>query len=144
MNTAILTRLTNQTRPIADLFNFYAFCPIWLKFGMWTTIWQKNNKEWVWDSYGFFFIDYRYPNHCSSHWWWWRQRQSRQREQRPSSISTGLYNFFHMARAAFTGTFLYFVNTKVQQYKRKEDMLPIFKTIRQWQKPYLGPAHMWP
>ena len=44
MNTAIfwLTGPTNQSRPIANLFNFYVFCPIWMKFGMWTTIWQKT------------------------------------------------------------------------------------------------------
>ena len=57
----------------------------------------KNNIEWVWDSYGYSFIYYHYPNHCPSHWW------SRQRERRPSSSSTGPYDFFPTARAAFTG-----------------------------------------
>ena len=34
-----------------------------MKFGMWTTIRQKNNIEGVWDSYGFCLIDYHYSNH---------------------------------------------------------------------------------
>ena len=28
---------TNQSRPIANLFNFYVFSTIWMKFSMWTT-----------------------------------------------------------------------------------------------------------
>ena len=27
---------TNQSRPIADLVNFYVFCTIWIEFSMWT------------------------------------------------------------------------------------------------------------
>ena len=44
MNTAIfwLTGPTNGSQLIADLFNFYIFCPIWVKFGMWTTKGQKT------------------------------------------------------------------------------------------------------
>ena len=44
MYTAIfwLTGPTNRSQPIANLFNFYIFCPIWTKFGMWTTIGQKT------------------------------------------------------------------------------------------------------
>ena len=103
MYTAIfwLTGPTNQSWSIANHFNFYVFCPIWMKFGM-TTIRQKNNIEWVWDSCGFFSIDCHYSNHCPRHWWWWHQRQLWQREQSPSSSSTGLW-FFPTARAPFTG-----------------------------------------
>ena len=103
MNTTIfwLTGPTNQSRPIANFFNFYIFCLIWMKFGMWTTIRKKNNIEWVWDSYGYFLID---PNRCPSQRWWWHQRQSRQREQWPSSSSTGLYNFFPKREPPFVVT----------------------------------------
>ena len=47
MYTAIfwLTGPTNQSQPIANLFNFYIFCPIWIKFGMWTTIGQKTTYD---------------------------------------------------------------------------------------------------
>ena len=65
---------------------------------MWRTIRQKATKN------GFdYLLDYHYANHCLSNWWWWRQRQSRQRDRRPTSSSTGLYDFFPKARAAFTG-----------------------------------------
>ena len=44
MNTAIFwpTGPTNQRQPMANLVNFYVFCPIWMKFGMWTIIGQKT------------------------------------------------------------------------------------------------------
>jgi len=28
------TSPTNQNRPIVTIFNFYIFCPIWMKFGL--------------------------------------------------------------------------------------------------------------
>ncbi len=47
MNTAILlpTGLTNQRQLMANLVNFYVFCPIWMKFGMWTPIKQKTTLD---------------------------------------------------------------------------------------------------
>ena len=47
MNKAIfwLTGPTNQSRPITNLFNFYVFCPIWMKFGKWTTFWLKTTQD---------------------------------------------------------------------------------------------------
>ena len=44
------TRPTNQHRPIAKIFSFCVFYPIWMKFGMGA----KNNIEWVWNGYGHF------------------------------------------------------------------------------------------
>ena len=36
------TSPTNQNRPIAKIFNFCVFCPIWMKFGMGANIGQKR------------------------------------------------------------------------------------------------------
>ncbi len=64
-------------------------------------------------------MDYHYSSYFPRHWWWWRQRQSRQREQRPSISSTGLYHFIPPARSSFKKHvigFLHFMSQKTLRY----------------------------
>ena len=87
MTTAIfwLTGPTNQSRPIANLLTSMFL----VRFG-WNLVLGKKQ--------------HRMSLKTTAHWWWWRHRRSRQRRRWPSSSSTGLYDFFPTAIAAFTGT----------------------------------------
>ena len=54
--TLWLTGSTNQSRQIANLFNFYILSFIWMKVGMWTANGKKNHQEWGRNGHGFLFL----------------------------------------------------------------------------------------
>ena len=54
--TLWLTGSTNQSRQIANLFNFYILSFISMKFGMWTANGKNKHLEWGQNGHGFLFL----------------------------------------------------------------------------------------